>query len=69
MLSDTMGSFSFGNSLTIADICLASIFYNATVKYSLDMTPFPNINKVIQSVNDTPCIKQSHPDLQPAPTE
>ncbi|KAJ3015991.1 UNVERIFIED_CONTAM: hypothetical protein HDU68_012474 [Siphonaria sp. JEL0065] len=37
MLRETMGRYSFGNEFTIADICLASQYYNATERYKVDL--------------------------------
>ena len=47
MLSQTKGSFSFGESLTLADICLMPQCYNA-LRFGLDIEQFPNIFDVYQ---------------------
>ncbi|KAJ3086864.1 hypothetical protein HK100_008553, partial [Physocladia obscura] len=66
-LAATMGRFSVGDAFSLADVCLAPMAYNARVKYAMDLSPFPRICSVLDEVMDVPCIKLSHPDLQPPP--
>ncbi|KAI9333969.1 thioredoxin-like protein [Obelidium mucronatum] len=64
MVSTTMGKYSYGDNLTIADICLAAQHYNA-VRFEVDLTPFPCITKLLSVLSEVPCINQSHPSGQP----
>ncbi|ORY44126.1 Maleylacetoacetate isomerase [Rhizoclosmatium globosum] len=66
-VGQTMGKYSFGDEFTIADICLAAQFYNAN-RFEVDLTPFPNIVKLMKEINEVPCIKKSHPSAQPDAT-
>lgn len=54
MLTQTRGSFSFGESLTLADICLIPQCYNA-IRFGLDLDQFPQINDIYNR-----CIKLDH---------
>lgn len=49
-LSSTSGDFCFGNSITMADICLVPQVYNAN-RFKLDMSDYPNIVKVAENCN------------------
>ncbi|KAI8835965.1 glutathione S-transferase [Chytriomyces cf. hyalinus JEL632] len=61
MLASTMGTYSYGDSLTVADICLAAQHYNGVAKYDVDMAPFPLISKVMETVYQHDCISKTHP--------
>ena len=44
-LSKTAGEFCFGDSVTVADLCLIPQIYNAK-RFNVEMTKFPIINKI-----------------------
>uniref|UniRef100_A0A1I7TQC6 maleylacetoacetate isomerase n=1 Tax=Caenorhabditis tropicalis TaxID=1561998 RepID=A0A1I7TQC6_9PELO len=58
------GKYCVGNQLTIADINLPSIIYNAKI-YNVDMTQYPTIVRIGETLNEHPKFKPAHPDLQP----
>ncbi|KAJ3231627.1 hypothetical protein HDU81_003645 [Chytriomyces hyalinus] len=64
MVAKTMGKYSYGDHLTIADLFLVTQHYNA-IRFEVDLTPFPCITKIVAVVSEEPCVKQSHPSNQP----
>ncbi|KAI8621730.1 maleylacetoacetate isomerase [Chytriomyces sp. MP71] len=63
-VAKTMGKYSVGDSLSIADLCLIAQHYNA-VRFNVDLTPFPNIVKLVAVLSEEECIQKSHPSTQP----
>ena len=61
LISNTFGTYSFGGSLTIADLCLVPQVYNAH-RFNLNMNAFPLISKIYDNCLKTPSCKNSHPD-------
>ncbi|ORY44094.1 Maleylacetoacetate isomerase [Rhizoclosmatium globosum] len=64
MLEGTMGKYSYGDEFSMADICIASQFYNAE-RYLVNVADFPNICTIMEAINSMPCIQQTHPSRQP----
>ena len=63
------GQFSFGDSLSLADVFLMPQVYNAE-RFGLDMTPFPIIRSIAEHCSTIDAIAKAHPSLQPdAPSE
>ena len=63
-ISFTAGTYSFGNSVTFADLCLVPQLLNAR-RYGVDLSQFPNISKVEAELNKHPAFIAAHPDVQP----
>ncbi|ULT99155.1 hypothetical protein L5515_003343 [Caenorhabditis briggsae] len=59
------GTFCVGNQITIADIVLPSIVYNAMEKYSVDMTPYPKIAEINKKLAEIPEFQTAEPARQP----
>ncbi|CCD67222.1 maleylacetoacetate isomerase [Caenorhabditis elegans] len=59
------GDFCVGNQISIADICLPSIVYNAIEKYHVDMTPYPIITRISNKLAELPEFQVAHPNNQP----
>lgn len=56
--------FCYGTSPTIADAYLiAQVF--ASVRFKTDMTPYPEINKIVEHCNTLPAFIEAHPSKQP----
>jgi maleylacetoacetate isomerase len=55
------GEFSFGNSLTLADLCLAPQVYNAE-RFGVDLHEFPTIQRIMLKIAQHPSYIASHPD-------
>ena len=60
----TAGTFSFGNNLTIADLCLIPQLFNAR-RYGVDLAQFPTITRIEESCAALPAFVAAHPDAQP----
>ena len=53
LLSKTSGSFSVGDSITMADCFLLPQIHKADHEFKVDMTNFPNINRVMSNLKKT----------------
>ncbi|WP_116474257.1 maleylacetoacetate isomerase [Zobellella maritima] len=62
-LSDSDSSFCWGESPTLADICLVPQLYNAR-RFKLDLTPYPKLTAIEQACNRLDAFNQAHPDRQ-----
>jgi maleylacetoacetate isomerase len=55
------GSFLFGNTPTLADICLVPQLYNAR-RFELDLAPYPVLRRAEASACAHPAFAAAHPD-------
>lgn len=60
----TGGNFCFGEQVTLADICLIPQVYNA-IRFDIDMTPYPNIEKVCRHCISLSAFASASPEKQP----
>ncbi len=58
------GQFSFGNSLTLADVWLIPQLYNAR-RFELDLTPYPTITSIDDHCQTLDSVAAAHPSRQP----
>jgi maleylpyruvate isomerase len=58
------GQFSFGNSLTLADVWLIPQLYNAR-RFELDLTPYPTITSIDDHCQTLDGVAAAHPSRQP----
>jgi len=63
-LIEPMGRYSFGDALTLADICLVPQLYNAH-RWGVDLTPFKRLVEIEQACLITDAFQKAHPDNQP----
>ena len=56
--------FAFGDTPGLADICLIAQLYNAH-RWGVDMTPFPNAQRIEAACANLPAFAAAHPDQQP----
>jgi len=56
--------FAFGYAPTLADICLIAQLYNAH-RWGVDLSPFPNAQRIEAACLDVPALVAAHPDQQP----
>jgi maleylacetoacetate isomerase len=62
------GKFAQGDSVTIADICLASQGAGANF-FKVDLAPFPTFKRIVDACNQIDAFARAHPLKQPgAPT-
>ena len=59
-----LSDFSFGKTLTLADLYIVSQAYNAE-RWGLDMNEFPKLKRVTDICLEMPEILAAHPDNQP----
>jgi maleylacetoacetate isomerase len=55
------GQFCWGNSVTLADICLVPQMYNAR-RWGVDLAPFPTIARIDAALTALPAFAAAHPD-------
>lgn len=58
------GSYSFGESITLADVWLLPQVYNAE-RFDLDLAPYPTIVSVSKHCLEVPAVREAHPSRQP----
>lgn len=61
--SNDEGRYCFGDTATIADCCLIPQIYNA-LRYDVDMSKYPMLNKVYQHCLEQPDFHQAAPEQQ-----
>ncbi|SEK38975.1 maleylacetoacetate isomerase [Colwellia chukchiensis] len=62
-LAHSAGKYCFGDTITMADICLVPQVYNAN-RFKLDMTRFANIRRVVDNCNQQPAFIAALPENQ-----
>ncbi len=58
------GQYCFGDSVTLADICLVPQVYNAQ-RFALDLTPYPHIRAVYHNCMQLAAFALAAPEQQP----
>lgn len=64
MLESMSGQYTFGNQLTLADICLVPQIANA-IKFQIDMNEFPLLKRLNEFLLTIDSIQKAHPSNQP----
>ncbi len=59
--SNTAGIYTFGDTLSLADVALIPQIYNAR-RYNVDMALFPTLSKIEKNCLILPAFVQAHPD-------
>ncbi|NMP33358.1 maleylacetoacetate isomerase [Thalassotalea sp. M1531] len=62
-LAKYSGRYCFGDSITIADLCLVPQVYNA-VRFGVNLSPFPNIKRVVDNCNQHSAFVKALPENQ-----
>ncbi|MDZ7870018.1 MAG: maleylacetoacetate isomerase [Rheinheimera sp.] len=63
-LALTAGLYCVGDQVTLADLCLVPQVYNA-LRFAVDLTPYPQIQKVYQQCLLLPAFVSAAPEQQP----
>ncbi len=63
-LIEPKGRYSFGDDLTLADICLVPQLYNAH-RWGVDLSPFKRLVEIEQACLMTDAFQKAHPNNQP----
>lgn len=56
--------YCFGDSLSLADVCLAPQMYNAR-RFNCDLTPFPTLVAISAHLESLPAFDTARPEVQP----
>uniref|UniRef100_A0A914DYU8 maleylacetoacetate isomerase n=1 Tax=Acrobeloides nanus TaxID=290746 RepID=A0A914DYU8_9BILA len=64
-LEKTAGKYAYGNSLTMADICIPPHVFNARDKFGIDMSSYPTISRLDKNLSGMQEIQGAHPTKQP----
>ncbi|XP_063804317.1 maleylacetoacetate isomerase isoform X2 [Pseudophryne corroboree] len=64
LLKDTAGRYCVGDEVTMADACLVPQVFNAN-RFKVDITPYPTISRINQSLCQLEAFQVSHPGRQP----
>jgi maleylacetoacetate isomerase len=62
-LQQTAGLYCFGDTVTVADLCLVPQVYNA-LRFQLDMTAYPLITAIYQRCNQLEAFQKAAPEQQ-----
>lgn len=63
-LQRSAGRFCFGDTLTLADVCLVPQVYNA-VRFNLPMAAYPTISRLYDGLMTLPAFHAAAPEQQP----
>ena len=63
LLVKSSGIFCVGDQITMADCCLVPQIYNAN-RFEVDMSQFPNITRIMKSLESEKAFISAHPDNQ-----
>ncbi|WGI22502.1 maleylacetoacetate isomerase [Amylibacter sp. IMCC11727] len=55
------GMYCFGDTVTMADLCLIPQLYNAD-RWEVDLTPFPKIRSIAENLYQLDAVNAAHPD-------
>jgi maleylpyruvate isomerase len=58
------GRYCFGDTLTVADVCLVPQVYNAR-RFKCDLTPYPTLVRIAAGLEAEPAFARAAPSLQP----
>lgn len=59
----TSGNYCFGDTITVADICLVAQVYNA-IRFNVDMNAYPLIMRIVNHCNKHPAFIKALPENQ-----
>uniref|UniRef100_A0A0K0D2E9 maleylacetoacetate isomerase n=1 Tax=Angiostrongylus cantonensis TaxID=6313 RepID=A0A0K0D2E9_ANGCA len=66
MVSRSAGVYAVGDKVTLADLCIPSIIYNAKrYTWNVDVSQFPILCKINDALAQIPEFQAAHPDKQP----
>jgi len=65
LMSRAAGTHSVGDSFTIADAALIPQCYAAQYSFGIDLSQFPTIYRVMQTLKKLPCALATEPDVCP----
>lgn len=63
-LAASAGQYCFGDSITLADVCLLPQVFNAR-RFNVDMAPYPRLAAIADALAAVPTFADAHPSRQP----
>ncbi|MBP7580594.1 MAG: maleylacetoacetate isomerase [Vogesella sp.] len=63
-LAASAGQYCFGDSITLADVCLLPQVFNAQ-RFNVDMAPYPRLAAIADALAEVPTFADAHPSRQP----
>ncbi|CAG8695016.1 8316_t:CDS:2, partial [Scutellospora calospora] len=63
-LEKTQGKYCVGDEVTLADVCLLPQVYNARRFVIFDLTKYPRIQKIADTLSELEAFKKAHPHNQ-----
>ena len=63
-LAASAGQYCFGDTVTLADVCLLPQVFNAQ-RFNVDMAPYPRLATIAESLAAIPAFADAHPSCQP----
>ncbi|VDM74057.1 unnamed protein product [Strongylus vulgaris] len=64
LVSRSAGVYAVGDKVSMADLCIPSIMYNAK-RWGVDISVFPTLSKIDAALGEIPEFQAAHPDKQP----
>ncbi|CAA91449.1 putative maleylacetoacetate isomerase [Caenorhabditis elegans] len=64
LLKQHSGKYAVGDDVTIADLSIPPLIYSAN-RFNLDLSPYPTVNRINETLADIPAFIAAHPDNQP----
>ena len=58
------GDFCYGNTPSLADLCLVPQVFNA-IRFKTDLSAYPTIVRIYEALEALPAFKNAHPSCQP----
>ncbi|RSM03781.1 hypothetical protein CEP52_007216 [Fusarium oligoseptatum] len=55
----TAGKYSFGDEVTLADVCLIPAIWGAQ-RFGVDLKAFPTISRIVENLKDHPAVVKAH---------
>ncbi|MNR27989.1 Maleylpyruvate isomerase [compost metagenome] len=63
-LAASAGRYCFGDTLTLADVCLLPQVFNAQ-RFAVDMGDYPLLARIAANLEQVPAFADAHPSRQP----
>lgn len=64
LLERHSGTYSVGDDVTVADVCLVPQLYNAR-RFGVELAPFENVRRIEDALGQLPAFQAAAPDKQP----
>ncbi|XP_068628853.1 probable maleylacetoacetate isomerase 1 [Battus philenor] len=63
LLKTTSYNFCVGDHLTMADLCLVPQLYNAVTRHNLNLTKYPTVHKLYETLLKIDVFEKTHPQI------